>query len=633
MRRRLVAVALVAGLLAGTATACSRSAAAERTLAAFLSGWPTGQLEQVPFVSVTGDPIPAGEVINASRQLTGDLADQPPELSAGELTRDGDRAQAPVTVTWPLPGGGTWTYPTTVRLVDRDGDWRVVWEPALVHPDLRDGDRLRLRRLLAPRAAILDGAGRPLVTPQPVRVVGVWPSRVEDIDRLTDALGRALRSLGHELDLTDLPDRVAAATEGDLFVPVITLREPEYQQIVDQLRQVPGVLSQTDELPLAPTRTFARALLGTVGEVFAEDVANHPGVYVAGDRIGRGGLQERYESRLRGTLGHAILIVRPQAEGSEPEEIELARIEPVPGEPLRTTLDARVQTVAEQALATEPRPAALVAIRVSDGAVLAVANTEGPEPHPVNLALTAAVPPGSTFKLIAAYRLFASGRFHPDTPVTCPASLTVDGFTIRNSFPQDRGEIPFRTAMAISCNTAFAALAPQLGEEGLRMAGEALGIGGDWDLGIDAFTGSVPTGGSALSQAVAAFGQGDTQVSPVAMAVAVATVARGTWLPPTLVIDPDRPEPTPGVLEGEAIDGLRTVMRAVVTEGTASRLAGVPGGDVYGKTGSAEAGDATHAWFVGWQGDLAFAIFVQDGDSGAGAAVPLAERFLRGLAG
>ena len=112
------------------------------------------------------------------------------------------------------------------------------------------------------------------------------------------------------------------------------------------------------------------------------------------------------------------------------------------------------QQTAETALAVESRPAALVAIRISDGAMVAVANTQGEEAYPVNTALTGAVPPGSTFKMVSAYQLLAEGVVTLDTLVECPAQVTVDGFTIRNAFPGDQGKIPFRDAVAISCNTA-----------------------------------------------------------------------------------------------------------------------------------------------------------------------------------
>jgi cell division protein FtsI/penicillin-binding protein 2 len=78
-------------------------------------------------------------------------------------------------------------------------------------------------------------------------------------------------------------------------------------------------------------------------------------------------------------------------------------------------------------------------------------------------------------------------------------------------------------------------------------------------------------------------------------------------------------------------------MGQVVTEGTGSALRGTPGGSVHGKTGTAEFGSKnppqTHAWFVGYQGDVAFAVLVEEGRSGGTVAAPVAKKFLTALAG
>ena len=134
------------------------------------------------------------------------------------------------------------------------------------------------------------------------------------------------------------------------------------------------------------------------------------------------------------------------------------------------------------------------------------------------------------------------------------------------------------------------------------------------------------------------------------MALVAATVAEGRWRQPTLVSgeaatsdnadesESDRsggvePAKSPEPLDPGVTKTLRTLMRQVVTEGTAAD-ANLPA-NVGGKTGTAEFGTGdplpTHAWFIGFRGDLAFAVVVEDGGVGGRVAAPAAARFLRGL--
>ncbi|MFC4146980.1 penicillin-binding transpeptidase domain-containing protein [Micromonospora mangrovi] len=638
--RRGLAALTATVLAAGALTGCSGEDGPEKSVDAFLAGWHSGDLQAVGFIDPTGARVPAAEVAKKLRALSGELAATPPALTRrGDATITADIATAKVEVAWALPGKTRWAYERPVRLKrGKDDQWQVIWEPQIVQEKLEEGDRLALRRQPGTRAGILDGAGNPVVAPRPVVRVGVQPSEVTDVKGLSRQLGAAFAAVKPALtppvDLSDLPKRVSEAEPGD-FVEVVTLREEAYRQIKSRIYDLPGTKFQADTLDLAPTREFARALLGSVDPAQADDLKAHPDRYVAGDLVGHGGLQGRYDDRLRGAPGLTVVTERPKpGEPGTATGTEVFRSAPQPGQPLKTTLDVATQNAADAALRGEQHRSALVAVRVGDGAVLAAAN--GPGPAGENLAFTAQVPPGSTFKVVSALGLLDRGAVTADATVACPKTFVVDGRSFKNSDDFVLGPVPFRTDFAKSCNTAFASLAPKLGPDGLAGTGRTLGLEATWDLGVDVFTGKVSTGGSATEQAAAAIGQGTTVVSPLAMAGATAAVARGHWEQPKLVLDPAPQQPAPAgpPLKPESVAALKTMMREVVTAGTGSALKDVPGQPVYGKTGTAEYDNNpahTHAWFVGWQGDVVFAVFVEQGGSSAVSAVPIAERFLRAL--
>jgi cell division protein FtsI/penicillin-binding protein 2 len=127
-------------------------------------------------------------------------------------------------------------------------------------------------------------------------------------------------------------------------------------------------------------------------------------------------------------------------------------------------------------------------------------------------------------------------------------------------------------------------------------------------------------------------GQDRIVASPLAMAGVAATVADGRWRAPRLVAT-DKRQSGPALDPGE-LATLRTLMRSVVTSGTGTALAVVPG-EVAGKTGTAEYGGGnpppTHAWFIAFRGDLAMAVLVEKGRSGGSVAAPIAARFFQAV--
>jgi cell division protein FtsI/penicillin-binding protein 2 len=625
---RAVAAALVV-LVAGALTACSGDHKPEPSVDAFLDGWRHNQLDKITFVDPAGHSVPAAEVKAQLKKLSGDLPGLPTKLErAGDAAVKGDTAVNAVKVHWTLPGRVEWSYETSVRLHQRDEKWDVIWEPAVVHKGLKAGDALAIQRDEAPRGSILDTAGSPIVRPRPVVTVLLDPAKVTDAAAAAKQLSAAFSKIDTEVDLSDLPTRLAQAKPGNA-VDVVVLRQDAYDKVAPEISAIAGTTVVKSTRDLAPTRQFARALLGSVSAATKEDLAKNPALYAAGDDVGHGGLQAAFDERLRGTPGESVVIRRAGAAGTE-----LLHTEPKAGQAIRTTIDQRIQTAADTALAETPQQSALVAVRISDGAVVAAAN--GPDGGSFNAAFEAHVPPGSTFKMVSALGLLDQGKISAEDTVPCPSHLAAGGRTFKNFDDFQLGDVPFRTDFAKSCNTAFVALAPRLGPDGLAEAGRTVGLEADYKLGLPAFSGKISTGGDAAERAAAAFGQGQTVVSPLAMASATAAVASGRWTQPTLVVEPaSSPTPAAGPsLRPTTLQPLRAMMRQVVTDGTATALRDVPGEPVYGKTGTAEYDnnpEHAHAWWIGWQGDIAFAVFVEGGGHSSSVSVPVAERFLRAL--
>jgi cell division protein FtsI/penicillin-binding protein 2 len=272
----------------------------------------------------------------------------------------------------------------------------------------------------------------------------------------------------------------------------------------------------------------------------------------------------------------------------------------------------------------------LVAVRASDGDVLAVANT--PDATSYDRALEGHYPPGSTFKVVTSYALLGKG-VTPATRIECPPTITVGGRTFRNFEGEAAASPPFATDFAISCNTAFIGASRRLSARDLPTAADALGVGRSWSLPLPAFSGSVPPASDDVQLAADAIGQGSVSVSPMTMAMVAAAVDSGVAHVPTLVTDPRNPPAGGSRLDPGRVATLRSLMLKVVQSGTAAG-AGLPSG-THGKTGTAEFGTGphpkTHAWFIGWRGDIAFAVLVEGGGVGGEVAAPIAAKFLRGL--
>ena len=189
MRTRRTPVLATALLVAlPVLSACSGSAEDDVRAAAAPSSTRWADGDTAAAAGATTDPDAATALLE---QTATDLPDAALTAALGEITVEDGSATVGWTATWDLAAAPDWTYPATLSLRESDDEWQVVAEPALVHPELGEGQHLELARTLPERAPITDAAGAPLFIPTEVVNVGVDKAQVTDLPALAAALGAA----------------------------------------------------------------------------------------------------------------------------------------------------------------------------------------------------------------------------------------------------------------------------------------------------------------------------------------------------------------------------------------------------------------------------------------------------------
>ena len=290
------------------------------------------------------------------------------------------------------------------------------------------------------------------------------------------------------------------------------------------------------------------------------------------------------------------------------------------GDPVQLTIDLDIQRAAEAAL--EGSIGAVVALDPRTGEVLAMASTptfdanftteewdqlRTAEGSPLlNRATQGLYTPGSAFKTVTLAAALEAGLITPDTPVECPAEVFIDGVRITSfNEPPGRTTRTVADAYAYSCNTYFAQLGIEVGEDRLRDTATALGLTEAVPFILPTSQGRLSTApgflGTQAGLAASAFGQGELQISPLHLALLAGVAANdGVVQRPHLMLS-EEPEEWRRALSPSAAADLAAMMRYSVQAGWASTVA-IEGVEIGGKTGSAEVvvEENPHALFIAY---------------------------------
>ncbi len=555
-----------------------------------------------------------------------------------------------------------------------------------------NGEKYRLRadknrisiRLIAPeRGEIFDRNGEKLAT-------NTQDLRVLLVPEQTDQLQPTLKKVQ---EIIEIDDRRLARIERRIkrqrqFVPVTLAQGLDWQtfsRLNVEIPRLPGVQTDAGLSRLYPGGNSIAHLIGYMSSPDEEDVAKSPLYQLPGFKVGRQGLERRYEPQLRGASGTRRVEVN--SVGREIRELP-PREEAARGGDLHLTLDMALQRYVVEQLGEEA--AGVVVLDVASGDVLAMASSPGYDPNEftrgisnanwqsllkdprsplLNKSVSGQYPPGSTIKMIVALAALEQGLISADSTYFCNGKHRLGNHTFHCWQNRGHGKMDMMEAVANSCDVYFYKVAEKLDIDLIADMAKRFGLGATFDIGVDGEKeGLVPTRswkriyqqqswqlGETLNVAI---GQGAMLATPLQLAVMTARLATGMAVVPRLVNgDQDVAAffPTLDVNPFHLATVQRTMAMVMEPGGTAHDYARKKSAIAQaGKTGTAQvrritleerAGDGgvidnaelpwksrDHALFVGYAPvetpRVAVSVVVQHGGGGSSVAAPLARKIM-----
>jgi len=460
----------------------------------------------------------------------------------------------------------------------------------------------------------------------------------EKIDTAGKLLGRKLRIsdetiLRHYRNRGIMPLEIAQ-----------NLNEAEYKEIKDNLP--PDTIVRPIYARVYPSGKLAGQVIGYTGKTGRNPdgiVDNHETLWP--ETEGREGLEQTFNDMLTGKHGEYKLTF--DKDGRKTSEKLVTP--PEPGYNVVTTLDARLQELAEKALEAKAKRGAIVIVDPNNGDILALASWPTYDPNLfvpsisserlkslqndpdiplLPRAYHSAYPPGSTFKIAVGIAVLESGAVYPDDRFECVPSIQIGNLTYHNWKKGDRGALNFVQALTESCDTWFYQAGIKTGAEPIIEWALKLGFGAKCGIPLRGeVEGRVPNdeymkathGRRLLNGDIAnmSIGQGDIEVTPLQMAQAMGIIANGGTFYQTRLVQQVQTFDNQVVtayqvrakrtldLSSETLDELRTGMINVVNgAGGTAHQASLDNVEVAGKTGTAQWGpknkERTAAWFAGF---------------------------------
>lgn len=526
-----------------------------------------------------------------------------------------------------MAGPIEFNYEATLKQVgeDKEKDWLVEWNPGFIFPEIKDGGEIRISITEPKRGDILDRNRIPLALDGTAYEVGIVPGKLGNnpdaaIERIASLLSISVESIDKALG--------ASWVKPDLFVPIGKQVSEANHELLEQLWQIDGVMTQQTTGRIYPLGEAAAHLVGYVGKITAEELEEkEPGSYSENDLIGKIGLERLYEEELKGEAGVTIYVTK---EGES--DITLASKPVQDGKHIETTIDNVIQEEIFNSL--ENAPGTATAIHPKTGEILALVSSPSYNPNqmlygmsqtewdelqnnpdqPLFNRFNATYAPGSVLKPITAAVGLKNGIINPEEVLEINGKTWGKGESWGDYEVTRVSEIKsvdLMTAMTFSDNIYFAMKAVEMGGDAFVKGLQEFGFGEQIPLELTLDSSSISNSGSLDDEVLLAntsYGQGEIEVNILHMAAMyTAILNNGMMVKPVLLMAEDKSVAWKDeLITKEQATILQETLRNVVTEGTAgyAKNASFP---ISGKTGTAELkltldeedGDQ-NGWFVGY---------------------------------
>lgn len=535
---------------------------------------------------------------------------------------------------------------------DQEVNWYVKWNTGFIFAGMLPEDRVSMKIVEPERGEILDRNGNGLAINGEIYEVGLVPERLgedagEKKEKLAELLGISVESIDNALN--------ASWVQPNYFVPIKRIAGSNVD-LVEEIRHIQGVQINTVTGRTYPLGDAAAHLIGYIGEVTAEELEKNEG-YTAGDVIGKRGLEQLFEKRLKGEEGLSIFIEKPNG-----TTITLTEKPVKNGETIQLTIDSEMQkNVLSQ---FNGKAGTAVALHPKTGETLAMVSSPSFDPNeymfmaanerqklvedPLEPLLNRFVyphTPGSVMKLFTAAAALDSGTITPEQQRDIKTRQwqkdnSWGGYFVTRVADPGR-PVNLKDAIVLSDNIYFAQTALEMGASDFVDRMKLFGFGEEIPFAYPLESSQISNEGTLNNEillADSAYGQGQVQTNIVQLASGyTAFLNGGNMIQPVLLKDEALSQVwKEKVITEESIKILRDYMRAVVTDpsGTA-HVANTSSVPLAGKTGTAEVAKqeqgqqaVENGWFVGYNTDAEdlLVVMTMEGIQGQGSIVVQAVR-------